>query len=197
MEALSLAVVAALLLFSFGYASWPLFHVAPSSADPSGGGDTLRESEVARLLVERENAYKQIAEIDLDRQMGKLSDEDYAEMMGAARDRALGILRRLEGRGVYEGAVSVRLESHEAEEAAHQVATQGDRPAVSEQDEVRQSLDEKLEAEVLRYRKAAPEPPDAAPPVEDAQSRDTYCPFCGDAVEAGHNFCASCGEKLL
>ena len=93
MEAGSLAVVAAVLLLSFGYASWPLFHVAPSSDDPSGGADALRESEVARLLSERENAYKQIAEIDLDRQMGKLSDEDYAEMMGAARERALGILR--------------------------------------------------------------------------------------------------------
>ncbi|MDA1000018.1 MAG: hypothetical protein O2807_05810 [bacterium] len=196
MESVSLVVVGALLLLSFAYAAWPLFNVVQGSDGSSAESDVLRESEVARLLSERENAYKQIVEVDLDRQMGKLSDEDYAEMMGAARNRALGILRRLEARGLHEGMVAVQMEGHEAEEAAQRVV-EGARADVPVREDSPPSLDEKFEADILRYRKVKPVAKDVSSSEEEPEpARGAFCPSCGGAVIATHKFCSSCGEKL-
>ena len=63
----------------------------------------LSNRELTRLLMEREQAYKNIMDIEFDKEMGKLSDEDYAQMMTPARARAVEVLRRLDARGVEGG----------------------------------------------------------------------------------------------
>ena len=118
----------------------------------------LPDRELTRLLMEREQAYKNIMDIEFDKEMGKLSDEDYAQMMTPARARAVEVLRRLDARGVEGGHdAPVRMSEREAAQAAARLETK--RPAFRRKSLVEKppSLDERLEAEILRYRKHAGE----------------------------------------
>ena len=86
MDTLALLAVAAIVLAAFSYALLPLIRPPEALAD---GAEDPGAEEIARLLSERERAYRDIQEIDMDREMGKLSEEDYADMIGRARAGAL------------------------------------------------------------------------------------------------------------
>ena len=101
--------------------------------------------------MEREQSYKNILDIEFDKEMGKLSDEDYNQMMKPARAQAVEVLRRLDARGVKEGMAPLQLNEREAEEAAARI--EGIRPSSPEAAvEKPPALDERLEAEILSYR---------------------------------------------
>ena len=140
--------------------------------------------------------------------MGKLTDEDFEQMLGSARAGALEVLRKLEARGVTEGAVAVHLSPREVEREAGRLA--GAAPEAPEGEEEAQAhggaapLDERLEEEILAYRKvkpsrAAPAPKPASKPRATAAQGAavvSFCPSCGARAGEGHNFCAVCGFKL-
>lgn len=218
MEILTVGVVGAAVASSFLYAIWPLLRPPEDGQGllPGANGRETREQEVARLLMERDQAYKGILDLEFDRQMGKLSDEDFAQMMGSARARALEVLRRLEARGVEEGAVPLQLNEREAGREAGRLAETA--PEVEEEqpeDEAGQTLDARLEEEILAYRKVkppeaplaptpTPAPPKpkaaavapAAPPAAPEPALICFCPSCGVKAGEDHNFCAACGFKL-
>ncbi len=157
----------------------------------------LSNRELTRLLMEREQAYKNIMDIEFDKEMGKLSDEDYAQMMAPARARAVEVLRRLDAKGVKEGMAPVRMNEREAAEAAARLdAVRPDSTEVVAE----KSLDERLEEEILRYRKSAGEPqedsPDSPPDEQTKSVKPRFCASCGNAVEQADNFCSACGRKL-
>jgi len=161
-------------------------------AGAAGGG---ADKEIAHLVIERERAYKNIQDIELDWEMEKLSKEDYEDMLGRGRARALEVLRRLEGRGVKEGTISLHLSEREAVSAALQ--QKGAAPAVPEP-----TLDEALEAEILRNRKVLPskEPetdsPEAPAPAPATAPAVNFCPECGREAVETDNYCSGCGKKL-
>ena len=57
----------------------------------------------ARIALERDKALtlRAIKELEFDRAMGKVSDADFIEMRDRLRQRALRLMRQLEGGGVY------------------------------------------------------------------------------------------------
>ncbi len=193
METFALLAVAAIVLAAFSYALLPL--VRPPEALAAGAEDPGAE-EIARLLSERERAYRDIQEIEMDREMEKLSEEDYADMIGRARAGAIDVLRRLEARGVREGMAPANLDGREVARAAagaRLAAGAGPGSAGS----ARSSIDERLEAEILAYREV---PPSGEESPGDDPSRDesgpNFCPACGQPVGGGDNFCPSCGKKI-
>ncbi|OGL66244.1 MAG: hypothetical protein A3J27_02910 [Candidatus Tectomicrobia bacterium RIFCSPLOWO2_12_FULL_69_37] len=211
MEILTVGVVGAAVASSFLYAIWPLVRPPEGAEDLLAGanGRETREQEVSRLLMERDQAYKGIVDLEFDRQMGKLSDEDFAQMMASARAHALAVLRRLEARGVEEGAVPVQLSEREAGREAGRLAEAAPETEEEEaEDAAEPALDERLEEEILAYRavkppeaapapKPAPRPkPAAASPAAQAPGAVRFCPSCGAKAGEGHNFCAACGFKL-
>ncbi|MEE9275906.1 MAG: zinc ribbon domain-containing protein, partial [bacterium] len=149
-----------------------------------------------------ERAYRDIQEIEMDREMEKLSEEDYAEMIARARAGALDVLGRLEARGVREGMAPANLDGREAARAAAGArSAAGARLAAGARsipaEPARSSIDERLEAEILAYREV---PPSGEESPGDDPSRDesgpNFCPACGQPVDGGDNFCASCGKKI-
>jgi len=204
-EILTTGIVGLTVASSFLYAVWPLVRPPEDAGSvlPDANGRETREHEIARLLLERDQAYKSIMDIEFDRQMGKLSDEDFAQMMEGARARALEVLRKLEARGVEEGAVPVRIDEREAGLAAEQFAAGAE--AAGEEDEEEEStedsLDARLEEEILAYRKVkpaegAPKPAPRPAAKPRAASAARFCPSCGAKAGESHNFCAACGFKL-
>ncbi|MBM3778089.1 MAG: zinc ribbon domain-containing protein [Acidimicrobiia bacterium] len=91
-----------------GYAAWRM--VAPLV-----GSEEAQSPEVvggrARASLEREKTLvlRSIKELEFDRAMGKLSEEDFAEMGGRLRLRAAGLLRQLDRSTSYRDEIEREL----------------------------------------------------------------------------------------
>ena len=87
---LGLLVAPILLVAAVLYVSWPLLRETPEVADESA--DTGFEA-----LVEAKNhAVDNLKDIEMDRRMGKLSDEDYQSLKAEFEARALEAIEKLE-----------------------------------------------------------------------------------------------------
>ena len=201
MEILGVIIATGAVGAAFFYTIWPIMRpqTAQGVLPDEDSAQPLTDREVTRLLMEREQAYKNIMDIEFDKEMGKLSDEDYDQMMTPARARAVGVLRRLDARGVKEGMAPVRMSEREAAEAAARLETKRP-PTEKVAIEKPHSLDERLEAEILRYRKQVGKSPvELADPSSDEQAKSMkprFCASCGNAVSQTDNFCAACGRQL-
>jgi len=64
---------------------------------PEAGAEARRaEAEVAELEAERDAKYREIRDADLDRRVGKLSEEDWKTLDRSLRAEAVEILRELD-----------------------------------------------------------------------------------------------------
>ena len=183
------------------YTIWPIMR--PQAVEgvlpDEENARSLSNRELMRLLMEREQAYKNIMDIEFDREMGKLSDEDYAQMMTPARAQAMEVLRRLDARGVKEGMTPLQMNEREAAQAATQLEAK--RPSSGKADVKKSpSLDERLETEILSYRKQAEkaqdDSPDSAPDEQTKSIKPRFCASCGNAVDETDNFCPACGHQI-
>jgi hypothetical protein len=68
----------------------------PEPADDSLAELGLGERERVRLAEERDRALAALKELEFDHRTGKVSDEDYRELVGPLRREAAGALRALE-----------------------------------------------------------------------------------------------------
>ncbi len=81
-----------------------VFVARPFLADPNAsGGDRLDEpGELERRMLdlaeERDRALAALKELEFDHRTGKVSDDDYRELVGPLRRRAAAALRALEPR---------------------------------------------------------------------------------------------------
>ena len=80
-----------------------LFVARPFVRDPAPVSDRLNEpGELERrrleLVEERDRALAALKELEFDHRTGKVSDEDYRELVGPLRRRAAETLRALEPR---------------------------------------------------------------------------------------------------
>ena len=73
------------------YVAYPLF------LDPEEDGqDDLKSADRERVLEEKENVLANLKDIEIDYQMGKLSQEDYEELKSEFELLAVGVFERLE-----------------------------------------------------------------------------------------------------
>jgi hypothetical protein len=74
---------------------------APFLLEPAPADDRLREPGVAdqralELAEEKDRALAALKELEFDHRTGKLSDDDYRELVGGYRRRAAAALRSLD-----------------------------------------------------------------------------------------------------
>jgi hypothetical protein len=94
------------------------------------GRDVL--SDRMRVDLEREKALtlRSIKELEFDRAMGKLSDQDFEEMSGRLRARALGIMKQLDaGSSAYRALIEKELAARLGKGAAASQPKAVTRPA--------------------------------------------------------------------
>jgi len=153
---------------------YPLFFGDHAVAMPVPG--TRHES-----LPEGETAVQALREIEFDRETGKLSDSDYAELKARYTQAAVDAMRLRDTRAAASPVTALAIAG-----AAGRLS------------------DDELEAAIRAYR-AAPGCPDCGPrPEPDAafcSSCGRYlhdrCAGCGAPVgEADARFCTNCGERL-
>jgi hypothetical protein len=80
-----------------------LFVARPFLREPDAANDRLDEPDAVErrrlaLAEERDRALAALKELEFDHRTGKVSDEDYRELVGQLRHRVAAVLRALDGR---------------------------------------------------------------------------------------------------
>jgi len=92
-----LALIAALAALGFA--------VSPLIRHPRGRSNG--EAEVSELLTQRDLALDDIRELDFDRDLGNLSEDDHQELREQSKRRAVAILKELQAE---EGRIDDEIE---------------------------------------------------------------------------------------
>ena len=84
---MELVLAAIVVGAALAFVAWPLVRPTPTSqqADPAAADE-------AAFASRRQAIYDEILELELDRQVGKLSDADFRELSEAALERAASVL---------------------------------------------------------------------------------------------------------
>ena len=108
---LSLTIFAAAVV---GLAAWRTF--VPLTHEEDGSGPRILGGRT-RAALEREKALvlRSIKELEFDRAMGKVSEQDFAEMSARLRVRAAGLIRQLDAGTLYREQIE--------KEVTHRVGT--------------------------------------------------------------------------
>lgn len=163
-------ILISLAIGSAGTAALGVYRMLAPLAGDEGDAAAGPLGERARATLEREKtlALRTIKELEFDRAMGKVSAQDFDEMVARLRGRAIALMKQLDQEsGGYRELI-------ERELLARVGAIRG-----------RESVPEA----------GAPTPPEPAETGRD--SRPLYsCAACGTVNDADARFCKQCGGKL-
>jgi hypothetical protein len=163
---LSLTIFAAAVV---GLAAWRMLGPLVMPDDP---GTTQILGGRTRAALEREKALvlRSIKELEFDRAMGKIAENDFREMSGRLRVRAARLIRQLDAGSGYRDAIAKELERRVA-----RLATAPARTAAAA------TIDEALPTQAES----------AAAPAAVVK-----CPLCGTGNDSDAQFCKRCGTGL-
>jgi hypothetical protein len=172
-------VLISLTIGAAGVAAIAFYRTIAPLVDPRA--EQGREPVTARLRadLEREKALtlRSIKELEFDRAMGKLSQQDFDQMEGRLRARALGIMKQLEaGSAIYRELIE------------RDIATRIGTPAGSPDRTPAGSPD-------LKVRPTAEHDGPATDGNRRPDLQVRQC-ACGTANDADARFCKGCGRKL-
>jgi hypothetical protein len=148
---------------------------------------TVMIGERTRVALEREKllTLRSIKELEFDRAMGRLSDEDFTEMAGRLRLRAAGLMRQLDSGSTYRDQIEKDLAKRLGRES--DARPKGSRSA-DQADERRASASEPGASGSER----SASPSDRSASV----SGERTCASCQTANDDDAKFCKSCGARL-
>jgi hypothetical protein len=137
----------------------------------TGDDRTVMIGHRTRVALEREKmlALRSIKELEFDRAMGRLSDEDWTEMSGRLRIRAARLIRQLDAGVGYRQQIERELQKR----------------IEAKKDDSRQKP--------WRDRDGAASP---ARDEDGETSAERLCSTCETANDADAKFCKGCGAKL-
>ena len=86
-----------LVLLVLAVVVWLVSGPLRAARSPEAGAEARRaEAEVGELEAERDAKYREIRDAELDRRVGKLSEEDWKALDRSLRAEAVEILRKLD-----------------------------------------------------------------------------------------------------
>ena len=161
-----------------------LFVAAPLAIGLAGTrAKSAGELQVERHEHERALAVQGLAELEFDREMGKLSDADYESMHQALEDRALTAMAAVE---------KIRDQADKAANAEKPIVTPLTqairRPAAAPR-----RIDP---VPTLILHTEPPRPPQSPPPSSSQSRKISFCPECGMRAAVDAKFCAQCGIAI-
>lgn len=202
------------LSLSFGALFWVarlLFESARALV--ATGSDDEQSEELAasgRRKKELEREYfilkRAIKELELDHAMGKVSPEDYGEIRGRYRERAVRVLRQLDQGQTYRTQIEADLKARRAARglsARAKLSAEAASPAPAPASAASTAPSKDVESAAERPAAASTvESPAAASAsatqasVPQAGSTTRACAGCATANDADALFCKKCGSKL-
>ncbi|MSO29735.1 MAG: zinc ribbon domain-containing protein [Acidobacteria bacterium] len=168
-------ILLSLIIFTaaiVGVATWRTLAPLTGKDDPAGpqilGGRT-------RAALEREKALvlRTIKELEFDRAMGKVSDNDFAEMSTRLRARAAGLIRQLDAGAGYRDTIEREIQKRLR-------GPRGSAPRQAQSAPHQAGID------------SAPQETAAAP----AHAVARFCSSCGAERDPDARFCKHCGARM-
>ncbi len=201
------------------FVAWPLLTGKPSQE--ADGPEESRESPLEELLAQKEATYTAMKELEFDHAMGNLSKRDYRELANRYEDKAIALLKVIDGvlqtevRGglldtVPPAVAGVQIGSPRkgsVEDAIEQEVASLRRNAPHKSGRATSREEELIERQVasLRQYPGAGVVPNAAAPGRPAQktvpavpsSIGAACPSCNAPLRSPTAaFCPRCGTSL-
>ena len=133
---------------------------------------TVMIGQRTRAALEREKtlALRSIKELEFDKAMGRVSDEDFKEMGGRLRQRAARLMRQLDAGAGYRQQIEQELQKRLGTEAQRGTETQRNT-------ETQRSTE-------------------ASSPSRAQDEAERQCATCETMNDADAKFCKGCGAKL-
>jgi hypothetical protein len=163
-------ILISLTVGAAGFAAAALYRtLAPLVREDLQGFDAPLTDSL-RAVLEREKALllRSIKELEFDRAMGKVSPQDFDEMAGRLRSRAMALMRQLDSGAGYQEIVERELSARLRKQGGRQGAARSLPPTA---------------------------PPAAAEPPVPAAAAAARC-ACGTVNDPDAAFCKRCGTKL-
>ncbi len=193
-------VIALVIVVVMAFVAYPLFAAPEEKTAPM-------PEALDGLIAQRDSAYDAIRDLDLDYQLGKLSQNDYHALREKYKLRAASALQQIDALPGREGA-DERIEEEVARLRRHVRPEPNGDTVEREVARLRAKTSaptngDAIEHEVARLRarrrpaqaKSAPMEPSV--PVEPSPSApQRACAACGAPYHAGDRFCAKCGAAL-
>jgi hypothetical protein len=185
-----------------GYAALRTFRPLVTAEDDR----TVMVGQRTRVALEREKllTLRSIKELEFDRAMGRLSDEDWKEMSGRLRSRVARLIRQLDAGTGYreqiERDLDARLKPSRSEESDGNARL---KPSRSEESDGNARLKPSRYEEVAEREDGA-ESGDSRSAKASAERTDRsakalaerVCASCATANDADAKFCKNCGGAL-
>lgn len=89
---MALLLTPILLIAAVLYVAYPLL----SESQTEEGDSEAKASKREALLAEKDNLISSLKDIEMDRRMEKLSEQDYQKLKAEFEQRAIGILKKLD-----------------------------------------------------------------------------------------------------
>ena len=147
-----------------------------------------------RVALEREKtlALRSIKELEFDRAMGRLSDEDWKEMSGRLRVRAARLIRQLDAGVGYREQIERELQKRVGESGARLTPSRYE----SKETQAAKASGERDADGDRRSAKASAERDADGDPRKAKASAERRCAECDTANDTDAKFCKDCGAKL-
>lgn len=174
------------------FVAWPLLTARTRPEEFFGAEPS--EPVLQRLLFQRDTTYAAMKELEFDRAMGNLSEQDFQQLYERYKLKAVALLKRIDDAKAGKLSARAAREDFEPQPRARQ-ERRGSRAGQS-------SVDLDVEQEIEAFRRKSREQaaggktlPRSAPRTAGAAS--PACPSCGRAVkDPGATFCSRCGASL-
>lgn len=167
-----------------------------SGADAYALGAPRAEEEQKRAVL------RALKDLEFERSVGKISDEDYAELVARYRAEAKRLIRKLDEEAIprreqVEGLVRRRLEREglvEHEGADEEAVEEKPRESEPPRDEAKPKKKKKKKG-ALRDKSEPSAKADADATVEPTTKTGVACAKCGTLNDADAVFCKKCGAR--
>jgi hypothetical protein len=137
--------------------------------EPPPTAESLGARARAELAREKAGVLRSIKELEFDRAMSKVSDEDFEEMAARLRARAIGLMKQLDESGAgYRQVIEQELRARVA----------------------------RAEPRSVILPESVPEGPTTATIGHGSAQGAAACPDCGTANDDDAKFCKHCGRQL-
>jgi rRNA maturation endonuclease Nob1 len=197
MTIIAILLIALLIVGTFAFVLRPL--IAHDSA--WFGRDKGPQASAGELIARRDALYAALKDAEFDRDMGKLTEEDYQAVRTRTMAEAAGVLRQLdhltpEAEAAFDAEIEAEVARLREDATAQPVA-----PDVAAAVEAEIAALAKRSAAPARLKLACPDcgqpyqPGDAFCAACGASLADT-CPQCGTFYRPGDAFCTRCGAAL-
>ena len=184
MDALPLLLIVLLSVGALAFALMPIWKplTAQNRLSHLGAWGGSTSSQAAELTARRDAIYVALRDADFDRQLGKLSEEDYQVVRNRYMVEAARVLRQLDQLTPQAAAALDAELEHAVAQLRNQLSAAdvgSVMPALSPQ--VVQAVEAEVAA-LIRHSAAGPQA--------------GTCPDCGRAYQPGDAFCTACGAPL-